>query len=157
MDVRERTQNDSGGSVSNTTVSVDDLRLILDSILRTRNGAESILCTDASRAAFYRLGGALTATPKPMIVEAPIYLGILGGDMNKINLIKVVRAETGLGLREAKLWVEGRDLPCSVKMAEALWQAGGRIKWPEGYPVSYRDVGAGQNAVTIDSRDPDRW
>ena len=156
-----------------TNVNIEDLRTILDLILTT-SGATTMLNTDSRREAFYRLSGALFATnqvpatvvsgalfatnqvPDTVVSEAPIFLGVQIGDSNKIKLIKVYREQTSVGLNEAKKWIEGKDLTCSVKIAEALWQAGARIKWPEGYPVSYRDIEAG-GLPPMDHRDPDRW
>jgi large subunit ribosomal protein L7/L12 len=57
------------------------------------------------------------AAPKEVQTEFDVVLEAFG--TNKINVIKVVRAATGLGLKEAKDLVEGAPKPVKTGLAKA--------------------------------------
>ncbi len=79
-------------------------------------------------------GGAAAAAPAEAQTEFTVVLKEAGA--NKINVIKVVREITGLGLKEAKDLVEGapKDLKDGVAKAEAedfkkkLEEAGAKVE-----------------------------
>jgi large subunit ribosomal protein L7/L12 len=79
-------------------------------------------------------GGAATAEPVAAKTEFDVVLEAFGA--NKINVIKVVRAATGLGLKEAKDLVEGapKDVKTGIskddaeKLKKELEAAGATVK-----------------------------
>jgi large subunit ribosomal protein L7/L12 len=79
-------------------------------------------------------GGAVAAAPVEEKTEFTVVLTEAGA--NKINVIKEVRAITGLGLKEAKDLVEGapKDVKAGVSKAEAeeikkkLTEAGAKVE-----------------------------
>ncbi len=79
-------------------------------------------------------GGAAAAAPAEEKTEFTVVLAEAGA--NKINVIKEVRAITGLGLKEAKDLVEGapKDVKAGVSKAEAeeikkkLTEAGAKVE-----------------------------
>ncbi|MBY0587768.1 50S ribosomal protein L7/L12 [bacterium] len=62
-------------------------------------------------------GGAAAAAPVEEKTEFDVILESFGA--NKINVIKVVREATGLGLKEAKDLVEGAPKPVKTAIAKA--------------------------------------
>ena len=62
-------------------------------------------------------GGAAAAAPAEEQTEFTVMLNKAGE--NKVNTIKVVRALTGLGLKEAKDLVDGAPKPVKEKVAKA--------------------------------------
>jgi large subunit ribosomal protein L7/L12 len=63
------------------------------------------------------VGGAAAAAPVEEKTEFDVILENFGA--NKINVIKVVREATGLGLKEAKDLVEGAPKPVKTAIAKA--------------------------------------
>ncbi|KER10573.1 MAG: hypothetical protein HY22_03460 [[Candidatus Thermochlorobacteriaceae] bacterium GBChlB] len=65
-------------------------------------------------------GGAAAAAPAAPVEEKTEFDVILkSGGANKINVIKVVRAATGLGLKEAKDLVDGAPKPVKEGLPKA--------------------------------------
>ncbi len=62
-------------------------------------------------------GGAAAAAPAEEKTEFTVMLNAAGA--NKVNVIKVVRAVTGLGLKEAKDLVDGAPKPVKEAIAKA--------------------------------------
>ena len=63
-------------------------------------------------------GGAATAEAKPEQTEFTVVLDGLADPAKKINVIKVVREITNLGLKEAKELVEGAPKPVKENVAK---------------------------------------
>jgi large subunit ribosomal protein L7/L12 len=62
-------------------------------------------------------GGAAAAAPAEEKTELTVMLNAAGA--NKVNVIKIVRAVTGLGLKEAKDLVDGAPKPVKEAIAKA--------------------------------------
>jgi large subunit ribosomal protein L7/L12 len=73
--------------------------------------------TAASPMAFAAMPGAAAATPAEEKTEFDVILAAAGAE--KIKVIKVVRAITGLGLKEAKDLVEGAPKPVKEGIPKA--------------------------------------
>ena len=66
----------------------------------------------SAAAAAVAVGGGAAAAPAPVVEEQTEFTVMLtGAGPNKINVIKVVREITGLGLKEAKDLVDGAPKP----------------------------------------------
>lgn len=73
---------------------------------------EETFGVSAAAAAVAVGGGGAAAAPAPVVEEQTEFTVVLtGAGANKINVIKVVREITGLGLKEAKDLVDGAPKP----------------------------------------------
>ena len=90
----------------------------------------------AAPAAVAMVAGAGAAAAAPAEAQTEFTVELLEAGANKINVIKVVREITGLGLKEAKDLVEGapKDLKEGVNKADSaefkkkLEEAGGKVE-----------------------------
>lgn len=91
--------------------------------------------TAAAPVAIAAVGGAAAAGAAPAEEKTAFDVILTDGGANKINVIKEVRALTGLGLKEAKDLVEGAPKPVkegvskdeAAKMKDVLTKAGAKV------------------------------
>lgn len=89
----------------------------------------------AAPVAVAAVGGAAAAGAAPAEEKTTFDVILADGGANKINVIKEVRALTGLGLKEAKDLVEGAPKPVkegvskdeAAKIKEVLTKAGAKV------------------------------
>jgi large subunit ribosomal protein L7/L12 len=80
---------------------------------------EETFGVSAAAAAVAVGGGGAAAAPAPVVEEQTEFTVVLtGAGANKINVIKVVREITGLGLKEAKDLVDGAPKPVKEGIAK---------------------------------------